>query len=83
MERTAEYGLIEAETAMESSLVILRSVMDDIYRASNYGKDNPTKEDLLVANCYCRVDLKDNHKILSGVESLLRLSLASLKQANR
>lgn len=82
MEAAIEYSLLEAETAMESSLVILRSVMDDIYRVSNCGKDNPSTEDLLIANHSCKVDLRDNYKILTGIETLLSLSLTKVKKAN-
>lgn len=82
METTTENGLLEAETAVESSLVILRSVMNDVFRVSNYGKDNPTKEDLIIMNYSCRIDLKDSYKMLDGIKTLLDLSLTKLKQAN-
>lgn len=82
METTTEYGLLEAETAMESSLVILRSAIEDIFRVSNYGKDNPTKEDLIIMNYSCQIDLKDSYKMLNGIEALLNSSLTKLKQAN-
>jgi len=82
MEAVIEYSLLEVETAMESSLVILRSVMDDLYRVSNYGKDNPSKEDLLIVNYSCKVDIRDNYKVLAGIETLLSLSLSKVKKAN-
>lgn len=82
MEAVIEYSLLEVETAMESSLVILRSVMDDLYRVSNYGKDNPSKEDLLIVNYSCKVDIRDSYKVLAGIETLLSLSLSKVKKAN-